>query len=55
MAIAISIVSLGVSIYALIVARRKSKSSLKYVYTENGLVFFDESGKEIVIHGESIK
>lgn len=55
MALIISIVSLGVSICALVIALRKSKKSLKYVYTENGLIFFDESGKEIVIHGESLR
>ena len=55
MAIAISIIALAVSVYALFLVKKRSKTSLKYVYTKNGLVFFDESGKEIVIHGESMK
>lgn len=49
-----SIVALIVSVLAYLQARRRSKNTLKYIYTKKGIIFYDEDGKEIVLKSEKL-
>lgn len=48
-AIAISIVSLVISVIAYL---RKSNKTLNWKYTKEGIEFYDETGKKILIKAE---
>ena len=50
-AIIISIIALVVASLAYFKPRRATISDLKYEYTKDSLIFYDRSGKRIVIKG----
>lgn len=53
-AIIISIVALVISILAYLKASKRAKSNLKYIYTKEGIIFYDSEGKEVVLTGEKL-
>ena len=52
-AIILSVIAVVIAVAAYI--RAGKQSGLKYEYTPSGIIFYDKSGKRIVIQGESFK